>query len=214
MIGEAAQRLRDLLAAMPFVAVLRHITPEEIPAIGGALVEEGIRILEVPLNSPRPYESIAALARLFGREALIGAGTVLAPGEVERVEAAGGRLIVMPHNDAEVLGPARLRDLALAPGVTTVSEAFAAIRNGAHALKFFPADMVSPEALRAMKAVLPEAIPALAVGSMTPERLIAYWQAGARGFGLGSKLYAPGDAADLVRRRARDYVAAASRLPR
>ena len=199
---------------MPFVAVLRHLTPDEAPAVGAALVESGIRILEVPLNSPRPYESIALLARRFGGAALIGAGTVLEPEAVGSLAAAGGRLVVMPHNEAEVLATARRRDLALVPGVATVSEAFAAIKGGAHALKFFPADMVSPEALRAMMAVLPKEVPALAVGSMTPERLAAYWAAGARGFGLGSKLYAPGDPASLVAERARAYVEAAKALKR
>lgn len=194
------------LQPLPLVAILRGLTPEEAPAIGTALVDAGFRILEVPLNSPRPLESIARLARDFGDRCLVGAGTVLAPSQVDEVARAGGRLIVMPHADASVITAAHDAGLLCTPGVTTPTEAFAALRAGADALKLFPAEQLSPPVLRAWLSVLPSGIALLPVGGITPERMAAYRRAGAAGFGIGSALYAPGMEAAEVARRARVFI--------
>lgn len=194
------------LQPLPLVAILRGLTPEEAPAIGTALVGAGFRILEVPLNSPRPLESIARLARDFGGRCLVGAGTVLAPSQVDEVARAGGRLIVMPHADASVITAAHDAGLLCTPGVATPTEAFAALRAGADALKLFPAEQLSPPVLRAWLSVLPSGIALLPVGGITPERMAAYRKAGAAGFGIGSALYAPGMEAAEVARRARVFI--------
>ena len=191
------------LQPLPLVAILRGLQPEEAPAIGAALVGAGFRILEVPLNSPRPLDSIARLAEAFGARCLVGAGTVLAAEDVEAVAAAGGRLVVMPHSDAAVIRAARAAGLHCAPGVATPSEAFAALRAGADALKLFPAEQLPPPVLKAWRSVLPAGTPLLPVGGITPERMAAYRAAGAAGFGIGSARYAPGtDAAEVATRAA------------
>ena len=195
-------------AACPLVAVLRGIRPDEIEAIGAALLDAGIRIIEVPLNSPDPYESITRLSALAGDGALVGAGTVLDIESVGRVAAAGGRLVVSPCTDPDVIAATLAEGLASVPGFFTPSEAFAAIRAGAHALKFFPAEAGSPAVLRAMKAVLPRGLPVLAVGGMTPDGIAAWAAAGADGFGLGASLFRPGVGAEAVSDAARRFVAA------
>jgi 2-dehydro-3-deoxyphosphogalactonate aldolase len=179
-------------AACPLVAVLRGIRPDEVEAVGAALIDAGLRILEVPLNSPEPLESIARLAALAGDRALVGAGTVVTVEAVGRVAAAGGRIIVSPSTDVAVIGATVAAGLVSAPGFFTPSEGFAAINAGAHALKFFPAEAGSPAVVKALKAVLPGQIPVLAVGGMTPEGLAPWRAAGADGFGLGSNLFRPG----------------------
>ena len=184
--------VRAFLKPLPYVAVLRGITPEEIPGVGDALFAAGFRILEVTLNSPRPFESIALLARRFGTQALIGAGTVIDPGDVARVGAAGGRLIVMPHADPAVVRAAKRQQLTCLPGVATPTEAFAALAAGADGLKMFPAEALPPSALKAWRAVLPRDTLVFAVGGMKPDTLAPYWVAGASGFGTGSNLYRPG----------------------
>jgi len=186
-----ADLLHAGLLQLPLVAILRGLTPLEAPAIGQALTRAGFVLLEVPLNSPQPLDSIAALAAQHP-DLLIGAGTVMSAADVRDVHAAGGRLIISPHFDAEVVREALRLGLACMPGVTTPSEAFAALRAGAHALKLFPAEMVPPHVVKAMRAVLPVSVPLLPVGGIVPDNMLAYRQAGASGFGIGSALYKPG----------------------
>jgi 2-dehydro-3-deoxyphosphogalactonate aldolase len=192
----------------PLVAILRGVRPGEVEGIGAALIGAGVRIIEVPLNSPDPLGSIARLARRFGEEALIGAGTVLDPADVPRVADAGGQLIVSPGTDPQVIAATVEAGLVSAPGYFTPSEAFAAIRAGAHALKLFPAEAAPPAVLKAQAAVLPKHLPLIVVGGITPDKMAAYRAAGAHGFGLGGALYQPGMTPDEVAARARDFVAA------
>ncbi len=190
--------LASLLAKAPLVAILRGIRPAEIADIAAALIETGFRILEVPLNSPEPLESIARLVRNHGGEALVGAGTVRRVSEVEAVHAAGGRLIVMPHADAAVVRRAKELGMLAIPGFLTPTEAFAMIDAGADGLKLFPAEAASPAVLRSLRAVLPKEIPILPVGGIDAGSIPAWLQAGADGFGIGSALYKPGvDAAEI-----------------
>ncbi|MEZ5838565.1 MAG: 2-dehydro-3-deoxy-6-phosphogalactonate aldolase [Geminicoccaceae bacterium] len=205
-------RARACMDELPLVAILRGLRPEEALEVGGALVDAGFTIIEVPLNSPDPFASIRILTDAFGERALIGAGTVLAASEVGRIADAGGRLAVMPCFDPAVIGAARLRGLVTAPGVATPSEAFAALRAGADILKIFPAEGIPPEVVKAWRAVLPPDVDLLPVGGITPERMSPYVQAGATGFGLGSALYKAGMAADEVGRRATAFVEAWRRL--
>jgi 2-dehydro-3-deoxyphosphogalactonate aldolase len=196
------------LARMPLVAILRGVRPDEVEAIGQALYDAGFRLIEVPLNSPQPIDSIARLARVLAPDAVVGAGTVLAPDAVAQVRAAGGRMIVMPHSDSDVIHAARDAALWCIPGAATPTEAFAAVKAGADALKLFPAEMIGPAVLRAMRAVLPPALRLLPVGGITPQLVGRFRRAGADGFGLGSALYAPGMDAHAVAQRARAFVAA------
>jgi len=190
----------------PLVAILRGLTPEEAPAIGAALVDAGFRMLEVPLNSPRPLESIGKLARAFGDRCLVGAGTVLTVAQVDAVARAGGRLIVMPHTDPRLIAAARDAGARCMPGVATPTEAFTALGAGADVLKLFPADHLQPHVLRAWLSVLPAGTPLLPVGGITPANMAAFRKAGASGFGIGSALYAPGMDTVEVARRARAFV--------
>jgi len=208
-----ANLLSDYLAPLPLIAVLRGITPEEIPAIAAVLVSEGFRVLEVPLNSPRPFQSIRALAATAGDRCLVGAGTVLAVEDVARVQAAGGRLIVMPHADVAIIRAAKEQRLVCVPGVATPTEAFAALAAGADGLKMFPADQLPPAAVKAWRAVLPADALLFPVGGIKPASMAAYWAAGASGFGTGSNLYRPGASAAQVRAVAAVYAAAFRALP-
>jgi 2-dehydro-3-deoxyphosphogalactonate aldolase len=205
-------RFQAAFAACPLVAILRGIQPGEVEAVGTALLDAGITLIEVPLNSPEPWESITRLAALAGsraaKPALVGAGTVLDAESVGRVAAAGGGLIVSPCTDPDVIAATRAAGLISMPGFFTPSEAFAALRAGANALKFFPAEAGSPAVLKAMKAVLPRDMPVLAVGGITPDGLGAWAAAGADGFGLGSGLYKPGTTAAAVGEAAARFVAA------
>ncbi|KOQ71304.1 2-dehydro-3-deoxy-6-phosphogalactonate aldolase [Stenotrophomonas maltophilia] len=196
---------------LPLVAILRGLTPQEAPAIGAALAEAGFHILEVPLNSPQPLQSIELLAKQLGDRCLIGAGTVLSTTQVQDVNNAGGRLVVMPHADVEVIAAVHASGMVCTPGVATPTEAFAALRAGADALKLFPAEQLPPPVLKAWSSVLPASTPLLPVGGITPERMAAYRQAGAAGFGIGSALYAPKTPADDVARRARAFIDAWNR---
>lgn len=196
------------LARLPLVAILRGITPDEAVPIGEALLQAGFALIEVPLNSPQPCDSIRRLATAFGGDAVIGAGTVLTPEQVAHVHAAGGRLIVMPHADVAVIRAAKAAGLWCVPGIATPTEAFAALAAGADALKLFPAELLNPAVLKAMRAVLPREMRVLPVGGITPERMKEFVAAGASGFGLGSALYMPGMDAAVVGERARAFVEA------
>ena len=199
---------RSLFAECPLVAIIRGITPEEAEGIADALYEGGIRIIEVPLNSPDPLESIRRIAKRFGDRALVGAGTVLRTDEVAQVAEAGGRIIVSPSADKTVIAAAAAAGLVSSPGYFTPSEAFAALGAGAHVLKLFPAEGAPPAVLKAQRAVLPKDLPILPVGGITPDRMAAYFAAGANGFGLGSALYRPGASPEAVHTNALAFQAA------
>ena len=196
------------LATNGLIAILRGLRPEEAESIGSALYAAGIRIIEVPLNSPQPLRSLEILRRTLPDDCLVGAGTVLSAEQVQAVKAAGGQLIVMPHCDVQVLRAAKDAGLYLAPGVATPSEAFAALTAGADALKVFPAEQVGIGAMKAWLAVLPPGTALLPVGGITPDNMVPYLRAGAAGFGLGSALYSPGLPADEVGRRAQAFIQA------
>jgi 2-dehydro-3-deoxyphosphogalactonate aldolase len=199
--------LRERLNALPLVAILRGLKPQNAVAVGEALFEAGFRVIEVPLNSPDPFASIETLAKTFGQEALVGAGTVLDPEDVDRVRDAGGRLVVMPHGDPAVIRRARDRGLVCTPGVATPTEAFAALKNGADGLKMFPAENLPPAVVKAWRAVLPRETLLLAVGGIKPETMKPYVDAGADGFGLGSALFAPNLALSEIAANARRFAA-------
>ena len=200
-------------AELPLIAILRGITPNEAIDIGLALVETGFRIIEVPLNSPEPVESIRRLATALGDRATVGAGTVRSAAEVAEVAAVGGRLIVSPHVSPQVILATKQAGLMSGPGVATPTEAFAAIEAGADFLKLFPAEQFGPAIVKAWRAVLPKGMPLVPVGGITPESMSAYVAAGAAGFGLGSAIYKPGMAPTDVRRAAEAFIAAWRKAP-
>ena len=208
----SGQGLREYLAPLPLVAVLRGIAPHEVIDVGAALADNGFRILEVPLNSPEPFDSIGRLAHAFGERCLTGAGTVLRIADVARVADAGGKLIVMPHADLGVIREAKRVGLVCLPGVATPTEAFAALDAGADGLKMFPAEQLSPAALKAWRAVLPKDALVFPVGGIRPDNMAPYWAAGANGFGTGSNLYQPGAPAATVRKVAAEFAAAFAAL--
>ena len=194
--------------ACPLVAIIRGVTPGEVEAVGDALIRAGIRIIEVPLNSPDAFVSIARLsARCRGR-ALIGAGTVLDTESMTRAAAAGAELIVSPNTNVEIISATVRAGLVSAPGYFTPSEGFAALAAGAHALKLFPAEAAPPAVVKAQRAVLPKDVPLIVVGGITPDRMADYLAAGANGFGLGGALFRPGNTADQVSRQAHGFVEA------
>jgi 2-dehydro-3-deoxyphosphogalactonate aldolase len=195
------------MSDLPLVAILRGLTPAEAPAIGDVLVQAGFRLLEVPLNSPQPLDSIALLRKRFP-QALVGAGTVLRAREVREVAAAGGELIVAPNFDPEVVAETTRLGLVSLPGVMTPSEAFGALDAGATGLKLFPAELASPAVVKALLAVLPPATKLMPVGGISAGNIPAWRAAGAAGFGLGSSLFRPGDDAASVRHKASVLVAA------
>lgn len=190
----------------PLVAILRGVAPTECVAVASAIVDAGFTILEVPLNSPAPLDSITRLVRHFGPSICIGAGTVLSIEEVAAVRAAGGRLVVSPNTDAAVISATVAADMASAPGYWTPTEAFVALRAGAHALKLFPAEIAGLAAVKAHRAVLPASARLLAVGGVLPESIADYRVAGADGFGIGSALYHPKLAVADIGMRARAFV--------
>lgn len=190
-------RFQAALQSLPLVAILRGIRPEEAVDVGLALTDAGFTLIEVPLNSPDPLDSISRLARALPH-ALVGAGTVLSVADVAGVHAAGAQLVVSPNHDPAVVRATRERGLLSLPGVMTPSEAFAALAGGAHALKLFPAEAVPPEGLRAMRAVLPPQVQVLPVGGIGTHNMGPWRAAGANGFGIGSALYRPGKSAQAV----------------
>ncbi len=195
-------------AALPLVAILRGVTPPEVEAVALALYDAGFRLIEVPLNSPRAIESIGLLARCLPADAVLGAGTVLSVDAADQVQRAGGQLIVMPHSDLRVLAHVKSLGLYCVPGAATPTEAFACASAGADAVKLFPAELVTPQVLKAMRAVLPATLRLLPVGGIAPDSMAPYRRAGASGFGLGGALYAPGMTAAAVGERAQAFVQA------
>ncbi len=205
------EEFRQHLDVCRLVAIIRGVTPDEAEAIGAAIFDAGIRIIEVPLNSPDPLASIRRLADRFGDRALIGAGTVLEPDRVAEVKAAGGRLIVSPNTNPDVIRATVAAGLVSSPGFFTPSEALAAIGAGAHTLKFFPAEAATPAVVQSQKAVLPKDISLIVVGGIKPDTMQPWLEAGADGFGLGGGLYQPGQSPVVTAERARAYVAGLAR---
>lgn len=187
----AHQKFTHAIKTLPLVAILRGISPHEALPVGQALADTGWKLVEVPLNSPDPLNSIAAMASAFP-QALVGAGTVLTTADVRNVHAAGGQLIVSPNFNPAVVREAVRLGMVCLPGVMTASEAFAALEAGANGLKIFPAEMITPAVVKALRAVLPADAVVLPVGGITPDNMGAYFAAGASGFGIGSALYKPG----------------------
>ena len=202
----ASELFRGYLDQCPLVAIIRGVTPGEAEAVGDAIYEAGIRIIEVPLNSPEPLQSIERLAAKFGDRMLVGAGTVLRPEQVGKVRGAGGRLIVSPDTNVEVIAATASAGLVSTPGYFTPSEAFTAIRAGATGLKLVPAEAASPAVLKAQLAVIPRDVPILVVGGIKPDNMRPWLEAGASGFGLGGGLYMPGQSPDQTLAKARAYV--------
>ncbi len=200
--------LHEYLAELPLIAILRGLKPENAEAVGHALVEAGFRIIEVPLNSPDPFRSIERLAKTMPQNVLIGAGTVLDPQQVNGIRDVGGRLVVMPHADLDVIRRAKEQDLICTPGVATPTEAFAALKAGADAIKIFPAEAIPPAVVKAWRAVLPKDAIVVPVGGIKPDNMKPYVDAGANGFGLGSALFTPAMSVEEIGRRARDFAAA------
>jgi 2-dehydro-3-deoxyphosphogalactonate aldolase len=192
----------------PLIAILRGVRPDEVVSIGEAVLDAGFTLIEVPLNSPDPLDSVARLAKTFAGRAVVGAGTVLDEQEVDAVQAAGGTMIISPNASIDVIVRTARAGLVSLPGIATPSEAFASLRAGATALKLFPAEGASPAVLKAMRAVLPASVRVFPVGGITPDNLSGWLQAGAAGFGLGSALYTPGLSSEQVSIRARKFVAA------
>jgi 2-dehydro-3-deoxyphosphogalactonate aldolase len=200
--------LTGWLARCPLIAILRGVKPGEVLAIGEALEQQGIAIVEVPLTSPQPMESIALLAREFGERLLIGAGTVMTSAQVAEIARAGGRLVVTPHADAVVMRAAKETGMLAVPGFFSPTEAFAMLAEGADALKLFPAEGASPAVLRALRAVLPAGTAVLPVGGIDASNMAAWRAAGAAGFGIGSAIYRVGDSPATVGAKAHALVAA------
>lgn len=214
MTDPSGGHLQPYLERLPLIAILRGVEAHEAVAIGHALVDAGFAIIEVPLNSPNALDSIRRLHDVFGTDVLLGAGTVMTPAQVRDVAAAGGRLIVMPHSDADVMGAATAEALACIPGIATPTEGFSALASGADGLKLFPAELLTPTVLRALRAVFPSDTRFFPVGGITPTSMGDYVAAGATGFGLGSALYRRGDDPAQVSANAKAFVTAWSALTR
>ena len=200
--------LNRYLGRCPLIAILRGVKPQEAEPIAAALDSRGIAIVEVPLNSPQPIDSIARLARGFGERLLIGAGTVMTPAQVAEIAAAGGKLIVTPHADPAVTNAAKQHGLLVVPGFFTPAEAFSMLAAGADALKLFPSEGASPAVLRALRAVLPTGTAVLPVGGIDATNMAAWRAAGAAGFGIGSAIYKPGDTPETVAAKAHALISA------
>lgn len=197
----------------PIVAILRGITPEEAPPIAMSLIDAGIQAIEIPLNSPRPFDSIRALSAALSGPAMVGAGTVLKAGDVPRVADAGGRFVISPNTDTGVIRATRGAGLISIPGIFSPSEAFSAIDAGATALKVFPASVLGPGYFGDLRAVLTPEVPLFAVGGVNPGNVSDWFRAGAQGVAIGSALYKPGDTPTVVARRARSLVRSFAPVP-
>ena len=200
-------RFEDYLQQMPLVAILRGVKPEEVVTVGSSLIDAGITIIEVPLNSPEPYDSISLLATEFGGRALIGAGTVLTAEQAQRVIAAGGKLVVSPNMNPAVIRTTKTLGGLSAPGCLTPTEVFTALDAGADAIKIFPAEMASPKVIKAMRAVLPADAKLIIVGGVNADNMQDFLAAGADGFGIGSALFKPGRPEGAIRTAAEGQVA-------
>lgn len=198
------------ITTCPLVAILRGIKPEDVDAVSDTLVEAGLRIIEVPLNSPQPLKSIERLANRHGDDVLVGAGTVMTPDDVIDVRDAGGQLIVTPHMDVDIIDEAKAEGLTCIPGSATPTEAFTALTAGADAIKMFPGEAMPPPVVKAWRAVFPAETRLLVVGGVNADNIKAYQAAGASGFGIGSSLYAPGRNLSEIADAARTLVAVAA----
>ena len=205
LITEFKRRLTD----MPVVAILRGVRPDEVEGVVDAIIAAGVTIIEVPLNSPDPFTSIGLMAKAFAGRALIGAGTVLTLDDVARCYAAGAQLIVSPNMNIQIIEASVAAGMVSAPGCMTPTEAFAALEAGAHAIKLFPGEMISPAAVKAMRAVLPKEATVLVVGGVTPATIADFRAAGANGFGVGGGIYRAGTTAEEAGRNAAAFVDAA-----
>ncbi len=200
-------QLNQYLEEMPIIAILRGIRPEEVVDITEVLIGCGVRIIEIPLNSPKPFDGISTLQKVAGQRALCGAGTVTKVSQVEEVTKTGAKLIVTPNTDIDVIKGALSQELTIVPGCTTPTEAFAAIYAGASAVKLFPAGNLGIGYVKSLLAVLPSEIPKVVVGGVDENNLAEFKKLGIDGFGIGSSLYAAGDTADIVEQKAKRLVA-------
>lgn len=207
-LNDISDRFEAAFAALPLVAILRGLTPDDAVAIAERLYATGFRLIEVPLNSPDPFESIERIRKALPADALVGAGTVTAPAAVDILASIGADLVVMPHADTAVIAAAKAAGLICVPGVATATEAFAALAAGADALKLFPAEMLTPPVVKALRSILPKPVRLLPVGGIAPTNMGPYREAGAAGFGLGSALYKPGASVAETGARGEDFVAA------
>ena len=198
----------EQIRGLPIIAVLRGITYNEAIPVGEVLTREGIVIIEVTLNSPTPYKSIQILSRMFGTDKLIGAGTVTTIDQLRQVKQAGGRLIVSPHTDVDLICAAKAEDMIVVPGCFSPTEILAAIKAGADAIKLFPAEIIPPVAMRAMRGVLPPSIEMFATGGIDANNIACYLRSGVNGFGIGSSLYKPGKSLVAIETDARSIVEA------
>ncbi|MDO6584729.1 2-dehydro-3-deoxy-6-phosphogalactonate aldolase [Salipiger sp. 1_MG-2023] len=205
---DRAQRLDAACAALPLVAILRGLTPPEAVPVAQVLFDAGFRLIEIPLNSPEPFDSIKAVRDALPPEALVGAGTVTTLADVDRLDAIGADLVVMPHADTAVIGAAATKGMICIPGIATPTEAYAALHAGARGLKVFPAELVGPAAIKAIRTILPAGTRLFPVGGITPGTMADFLPAGVAGFGLGSALYKPGDDVATVRSKAEGFVTA------
>ena len=210
---DIAFRFRQAIADMPIIAILRGVKPDEVVAVAQAIFDAGVRVIEVPLNSPDPFTSIALLAANFGDSAIVGAGTVLSTNDVARCKIAGAQIIVSPNMSPDVIRAAVAAGMISAPGCLTPTEAFAALDAGAHAVKLFPGELISAAAVKAMRAVLPTDAIVLVVGGVSAELVGSYRDAGANGFGIGGGIYRAGYSAAEAGTNAAAFVSAVSKRP-
>lgn len=202
----------DALATMPLVAILRGLRPDEALGVGEMIIRAGFKVLEVPLNSPDPFDSIEAMAAAFKGRAIVGAGTVLKVADVERLAQVGGQICISPNANVDVIRAAKAHGLISFPAFFTPTEAFAAIEAGADAIKLFPAELAGPAGLKAMKAVFPKTMPVFPVGGVTADNMHTYLDVGAKGFGIGTAVFKPGDTAEIVYKKAKAFTDAWAKL--